>query len=233
MRNLVTIVLLATSAAIAPVRGDVPPPVAEASLASTLDAFSAFRMAESGRHLKGNTFKIEDLEISIVEGNATPILAKDGLIAGLWFSGSGGWTYTASGPVERAVLKTNTDRVARGLRPTTDGVAAYFKEMIVIFSTPLWQDGWSPASVDGAEAPPSGSAARVDDATKLIRSSVPEIGFRLAQSRLNGFGRYVYVEFIGGSERIGYLLDDVDAHDEMIFGFRKLANYHARFMETI
>ena len=206
-------------------------------LTATLDAYSGFSLAEAGRHLKGSVLDIGHMEISIAEGTATPVLAKDGTVAGLYITGSGGWTYRSAVPSERAVLETNRSRIAPGLRTNADSASDYFEKMLVIFSEPLWAEEWDPsAGATGAqESPVSGAAAECEAILRLVRAnfSTPELDFRLAQARMNHGGRYVYIEFIGGTERMGYMLDEVSTRREGVFGFRYFPTYKARFLETI
>ena len=200
-----------------------------AGLAAELDGLSSFRLAEGGQPMKDATLKLEHLEVSIGEGTAVPILAKDGRVAGLYFAGTGGWSYRASDATERAVLKTNTDRVAPGLRSSPDGVGDYFKEMLAIFSEPLW----APPSDGPAVAPPPGAARAFDDAVRLALSSYPEMDFRIAQARLNARGRFGYVEFGGGAERIAYRIDEPGMCVETLYAFRKYGDFKVRIPETI
>jgi hypothetical protein len=206
-------------------------------LATTLDAFSSFSLAEAGRHLKDRTLSIEHLTLTIADATATPIHARDGSIAGLWITGMGGWTYKTEVQSERAVLATNKSRIAPTLPTTPESARDTFRTMIVLFGEPLWADAWDSASgATGAEEPPPpGAAAEVEDALKLIRAhySTEEIDFRLAQARLNHGGRYVYMEFMGGAARTGYVLDEVADRFEGICGFRYISNYKARFLETL
>jgi len=231
--RVAAIVVCASSAM--PSHADVPAPAQAPGLSATVDAYASFRLAESGRHLRGDALDIGELKISIADATATPIVAKDGTVVGLWLTGSGGWTYAAAAPSEKAVLETNRARVAPGLASTPGAISDRFTKAIVIFSEPLWAKEWdgSAGATGAAEAPPPGAASELDEAIRLVRATDPSIDFLLAQARMNGTGRWAYVEFAGGLPRVGYEYDEIWANREDLFGFRKLVDYHARFTETL
>ncbi len=228
----VLIGLIAATSAIAQ-----SPAPAVSELAKTLDAFASFHLAEAGRHVKDAQLSIGHLTIWIADGTVTLIRANDGTVTGLYVTGTGGWTYKPEVASERAVLETNKSRISPTLRTTSDAAMDNFNKMIVLFSDPLWADTWDPdAGAAGAEEPPPPhAAADCENDLKLIRAyySTPELDFRLTQARLNHGGRYVYIEFVGGTERLGYMLDEVATRREGIFGFRYFPTYKARFLELI
>src|SRR5262245_30156019 len=84
---------LAAAPALAQAPAQAPAPPDSSELAKTLDAYSSFHLAEAGRHVKGAQLPIGHLTITVTEGTAIPILSKDGTVAGLYFTGSGGWAY--------------------------------------------------------------------------------------------------------------------------------------------
>ncbi len=143
-----------------PAVAQAPPPSAPSELAATLEAYSSFRLQEAGRHLKDRTLSIGHLTVTVNDGTVTPIRARDSSAAGLWITGNGAWTYKAEVASERAVLETNKSRIAPTLPTTADSARDTFRNMIVLFSEPLWADAWDPSQgADGPEeSPPPGAA---------------------------------------------------------------------------
>jgi hypothetical protein len=64
-------------------------------------------------------------------------------------------------------------------------------------------------------------------------NSYGEFDFRVAETRLNGSGRWLYAAMSGGLDRVGYAYDELRDGRERLFGFRKLADYAIRFTETL
>lgn len=202
-------------------------------LGSILQDAADLSLAAEGRALKGNVLTVSQLQISIGEGVAIPVRSAAGNLYGLYFSGSGGWRYAAKDPAEQTTIRTNAERMAPSLRRTPDGVGDMFKSALVLFSEPLWKEQWDPDAPGEPAAVPEGAPAAFADVLRLVRSSWPEFEFRFAAARLNGRGRFVYAEFLGGVERVGYVFDDVGSSQELLFNFRKLADYNVRFIQRL
>jgi hypothetical protein len=66
-----------------------------------------------------------------------------------------------------------------------------------------------------------------------VHDSNPEFPSRLVEARLNGRGKWVYVEMAGGVERTGYVYDDVRDGYERLDNFRQFVGFGARFTQTL
>lgn len=207
-------------------------PAASPGLESILDDCKTLLLAAKGRHVSDSTAKLGHLELSIKDATATPVVGKSGRVLGFYLSGAGGYRYAVSGAEDRASFAANLDRVAKSLRAADNGVTDRFSKVLVLFSDPVFSEIWDDSSGGEATgAPPAGS-----DFTDLLGaalSSYPEFDFRVAGARLNGKGRFVYVEFQGGLERVGYVYDEIVDGREHLFNFRKLADYAVRFTQTL
>jgi hypothetical protein len=207
-------------------------PPAMPGLTSILDDCGTPSLGAQGRRVKDRTATIGHLEISVNEGIATPIVGKSGRILGFYVDGAGGYHYTAGTPEDRASFEANLARVAKSLRPLNGGLTDRFSKMLVLFSQPVLAELWDEAhggETAAAPAPGSGFTEILGGAL----SSYPEFDFRTALAQLNGKGRYAYVEFTGGLERVGYVYDEVVDGRERLFNFRKLSDYAVRFTETL
>ena len=223
---LTLIVVVAT-----PVLGAAPAP--PATLISTLDAASDVSLAEQGAHVEDGTLEIGHLRLSFAEGTAIPIVGKDKTVLGFYFEGRGGYTYHADDPADRQTLRTNIERTAQRLRMNGTLVTDTFRQVLVLFTEPMSRNVWE--TKPGA-TPTSGrddAEASMADMLAGARSSYPEFDFRLADARLNGQGRWVYIEMAGGLERVGYCYDDVSEGYEQLFNFRKLVSYKVRFTQLL
>jgi hypothetical protein len=223
--------LLACAGLLAPaVRAEETPP---ATLASILDTASQLSLAEQGVPVKDKTVTIGHLVVAFGQGVAVPILGKDGSSLGFYFEGSGGWGYTADDPADRATLTTNMKRTAKTLRLEGTRVNDTFQRLLVLFSEPTWNDIWDrPAGTPGVPVP-GGDAILSSEILTVAHSGYSEFEFRLAQARLNGTGRWLYLEAAGGLERVGYVFDDIRDGVERLFNFRKVADYHVRFVQSL
>ena len=223
----VLLVLLTGSAAAVPASEPT-------DLPGFLDAAGAMTLAEAGRTVRDRSLVLGHLTISFAGGVATPILGKGGMPLGFYFEGSGGWRYTADSAAARETLRENVERAAKTLHLVGNDLTDTFERAVVLFTEPSYGEIWDASAAPAEKAPrPAGAEAVVADFLSKILSSYPEFDFRLAQARLNGRGRFVYAEFTGGLERIGYRYDDVRSGNERLFNFRKLADYDVRFTQTI
>jgi hypothetical protein len=187
-------------------------------------------LAAKGHSVKDRTAKLGHLEVTINGGTATPVVGKSGRVLGFYVDGSGGYHYTADTSEDRASFAANFARVAKTLRPVDNGVTDRFSKMLVLFSEPVLSEVWSDAALEPA-APAGGSG--FTDLLHGALSSYPEFDFRTAVAQLNAAGRFVYVEFDGGLERVGYTFDEVIAGEERLFNFRNFSSYGVRFTETL
>lgn len=203
-----------------------------ASLNAILDECGTMSLAPQGRRVKTKTASIGHLEISIDDAFATPVLGKSGSVVGFYVEGRGGYQYSVTSLEDRASFAANFRRVAKSLRAADNGVTDRFSKMLVLFSEPelraIWDEATGGDLVDG-----SPGAGGLDDILHGALSSYPDFDFRSANAQLNGKGRYMYVEFAGGLERIGYVYDELVSGQERLFNFRVLADYAVRFTETL
>lgn len=214
----------------APAIAAEPAAASPASLTGILDDCSSLTLAAQGRHVKNQTAHIGHLEVTLNDGTAVPVVGKSGQPLGAFFEGSGGYRYEVDGAEDRASFAANVARVAKALRVADNGVTDQFSKMLVLFTQPMFQETWDEAS--GGE--PVDAPGVRSDFQDLLKASFPDFEFRTAYSRLNGIGRYIYVGFAGGHERIGYVYDDILAGRERLFNFRKLADFgDVVFTETL
>jgi len=207
-------------------------PAASPGLESILDDCKTLSLAAKARQVKDRTAKLGHLEISINDATATPVVGRSGQVLGFFLSGAGGYRYTVSGAEDRASFAANLERVAKSLRAEGNGITDRFSKVLVLFSDPVLSEIWDDSS--GSEA--AGGQPTGSDFTSLLSgalSSYPEFDFRVAVARLNGKGRFVYVEFDGGLERVGYVYDAIVDGQEALFNFRKIADYDVRFTQTL
>lgn len=208
------------------------PTTASPGLDAILDDCKTLSLAATGRQVKDKTAKLGHLEVSINEGTATPVVGRSRQVLGFYLTGSGGYRYAVTGSEDQASFAANLQRVAKSLRASDNGVTDRFSKMLVLFSEPVLSEIWDEAS--GGES--IQAAAAGTGFTDLLRgalSSYPEFDFRAAVARLNGKGRFVYVEFDGGLERVGYVYDEIVGGRERLFNFRKLGDYDVRFTQTL
>jgi peptidase M1-like protein len=226
-----SMLLLACAGLLAPSAraADAPPD----TLASILDAASQLSFAEQGVAVKDTTVKIGHLEVAFGQGVAVPIRGKGGIPLGFYFEGNGGWGYTADDSADRATLTTNIERTAKTLRLSGTRVNDTFQRLLVLFTQPTWNEVWEAAAGAGGTPIPGNGAKSASEMLTGASSSYPEFDFRLAQARLNGTGRWVYVEAAGGLERVGYVFDDVRDGFERLFNFRKVVDFKVRFTQTL
>jgi hypothetical protein len=230
MSRWLLLVLACTGLPYAPLRAADASP---ADLTSTLDAMSRLPVAERGVAVKDKTVQVGHLELTFREGIAVPILAKDRSTVGFYFEGSGGWGYAAEDSADRATLTTNIARTAKTLRLNGTRLNDTFQRLLVIFAEPTWNEVWD-ATGDTPGVPfPRGDAVLSSELLDVARSGYSEFEFRIAQARLNGVGRWLYLEAAGGFERVGYVYDDMRDGVERLFNFRKIADYHVRFAQTL
>lgn len=232
--RILVAILAAAAAATAATAEDVPaPPSAPATLEATLDAASALTLADGGARVANGSLKIGHIDLTFADGTASPIRGKDGSVLGFYFEGRGGYTYTADDPADRETLRTNIERTAKSLRMNGAVVTDTFHQVLVLFTEPMFRDVWG-VKPGSAPAPlPDKAAASTAEMLARAKSSYPEFDFRLADVRVNGQGRWVYIEMAGGLERVGYCYDDVVDGHERLFNFRKLADYKVRFTQTL
>jgi hypothetical protein len=166
-----------------------------------IDDCSRMSPAAAGRHVKEKTANLGHLEISVTDGTATPVVGKSGRLVGFYLDGSGGYRYQVTGSEDRASFAANLARVAKSLRSASNGVTDRFSKMLVLFSNPVLSDIWDEASGEQSSGTPVGASGFTDLLSGAL-SSYPEFDFRSAVARLNGKGRFVYVEFDGGLERV-------------------------------
>ncbi len=205
---------------------------ASPGLESILDDCKTLSLAAKGRLVKDRSVKLGHLEISINDATVAPVVGKSGRVLGFFLSGAGGYRYAVSGAEDRASFAANLERVAKSLRAADNGVTDRFSKVLVLFSDPVLSEIWDdPSGGEPTGAPPAGG-----EFTELLKgasSSYPEFDFRVAVARLNGQGRFVYVEFVGGLERVGYVYDEIVDGQEQFFNFRKIADYDVRFTQTL
>jgi Peptidase family M1 domain len=215
-----------------PLMADDPPP-ATAGLTATLEAASALSLPEQGAAVKDATLEIGHLALSFAEGTATPLLGKDKTALGFYFHGRGGWTYRADDLSDRETFRANLDRAAKSLHLTGPFVNDTFQDVVVLFTEPLFRDVWDVGSGATPAPRPEGAGDKASSILTAVASTYPEFDFRLAEARLNGRGRWVYVEMSGGLERVGYCYDDMESGYERLFNFRKYVDYKVRFSQTL
>jgi hypothetical protein len=201
------------------------------SLASILDECSELRLAEQGRQIKDKSIKVGHMEIGLADGVATRVLGKSGSVLGIYFEGHGGYVYTADEPADRAAMQTNLSRVAPSLRLVGNRVADGFKQLLILVTSPQFQDLVADDAGEAASTAPLAPGFR--DLLAGAMRSYGEFDFRVAQTRLNGGGTWLYAEMTGGLERVGYSNDELRDGRERLVSFRKLADYATRFTETL
>jgi hypothetical protein len=213
----------------APTRAEDSP---AASLAAVLDECGAMGLAAQGLHVKDKTVKLGHLELGFADGTVVPVLGKSGSVLGVYFEGHGGYLYATDDVADREAMKINVSRIANALRPVAGKVSDDFKSALVLFSEPQFAELY--ARTEGSEAAPAEALVSGFRSTLAgALSTYGEFDFRTAQARLNGRGRWVYVELSGGLEHVGYVYDDVLDGYERLFGFRKLVDYNVRFSQTL
>jgi hypothetical protein len=210
--------------------GDAAAPSAS-SLPALLDDCATMTLAATARSVKDKTAKLGHLEVTINGGTVAPVVGKSGRVLGFYVDGSGGYHYTAGTSEDRASFAANFARVAKTLRPVDHGVTDRFSKMLVLFSEPVLPELWNEASGESAGAEVSGTG--FTDMLHGALSSYPEFDFRTAVAQLNGQGRFVYLEFDGGLERVGYSYDEVIGGDEHLFNFRNFSSYGMRYVQTL
>lgn len=232
--RILAVFVAATAAATAAGAEVAPaPPSAPATLVSTLDAASVLRLAEGGTRVAHGSLKIGHIDLTFADGTAAPIRGKDGSVLGFYFEGQGGYTYTADDPADRETLRTNIERTAKSLRMNGAVVTDTFRKVLVLFTEPMFRDVWEAAPGTAPTPLPDKAEDSLAELLAGAKSSYPEFDFRLADVRLNGRGRWVYIEMAGGLERVGYCYDDVLDGYERLFNFRKLVDYKVRFTQTL
>jgi len=207
-------------------------PPAAPGLTELLDDCRTLQVSDRGKHFKDKTAKLGHLELSLSDGTAWPVVGKSGRVMGFYLEGAGGYRYTAAGPEDRASLGANLARVAKSLRVVDNGVMDRFSKVLVLFSEPVLPEVWDDASGDAPSNPATKGTGFADMLSGGL-NSYPEFDFRTALARLNRQGRFVYVEFAGGLERVGYVYDEIVTGHERLFNFRKLVDYSVRFTETL
>lgn len=206
-------------------------PAASTGLTSTLDDCSRLSLAPTGCHVKEKTARIGHMAISFADGTLVPVLGKSGSVLGAYFEGRGGYVYTTDDPADREALASNVARVAGSLRPLDGRLNDTFKDVLILFSEPQFTELYGQ---NDPEATPSESMTAAFQRTLAgAQLAYGELDFRTAFVRLNGRGAWLYAEFGGGSDRIGYAYDDVLEGIERMFAFRQLIDYDVRFSETI
>jgi len=227
-----TIVFVAGWIGAAPVLAQEPVPPAATSLTSILDECSGVRLATNGRHVKDKTVTIGHIAITFGEGTIAPVLGTSGSVLGAYFEGRGGYVYRTDDPADREALQLNLSRVAGSIRSNGGQVIDTFKTVLLLFTEPEFL-GMMKAPVAAEEAPSAAMRAAFPSILAGAVNAYGEFDFRTALVRLNHRGSWLYAEFGGGLERVGYCYDDALAGYERVFTFRKLIDYKFRFSETV
>ncbi len=201
------------------------------SLPTILDECSAMKLAAKGNHVKDKTVTIGHMAISFGDGTIVPIRGKSGTVLGAYFEGRGGYMYTAEHAADREAFEVNVARVGGSLRSTSGRLMDTFKKVLILSSEPQFTELYT--TPDTEEAHAGSMTAAFQTALANARIAYGEFDFRTALVRLNGRGRWLYVEFGGGLESVGYVYDDVLDGQERVFTFRKLIDYKVRFSETV
>jgi hypothetical protein len=139
--------------------------------------------------------------------------------------------YSTADVADREAMLVNASRVAKALRPMQGRLGDDFKSALILFSEPQFTDLYT----DDAR-PHTPSAAMNGGFQSTLAGALSTYGnfeFNAAIARLNGHGRWAYVELGGGLERVGFVYDDLVAGRERFFTFRKLADYNVRFAQTL
>ena len=214
----------------APLYAQTPAPDDD-SLAGVLAECSELRLAEQALPIKDKTIKVGHLEIGLAEGTAVPVVSRGGSMLGLYFEGRGGYVYRTGDPADRAAMAANLARVSNTLRPVDDRVSDEFKQLLILFTDPRFAGTYAVDAAEPVTSQPLVSGFRT--ALAAATNSYGEFDFRVAETRLNGSGRWLYAEMSGGLDRVGYAYDELQDGRERLFGFRKLADYAVRFTETL
>jgi hypothetical protein len=206
-------------------------PAASSGLAAILDDCSRLSLANKGTRVRDKTASIGHMAISFADGTLVPVLGKSGTVLGAYFEGRGGYVYTTDDVADRDALASNVARVARSLRPMGGRLNDTFKDVLFLFGEPHFTELYAQ---NDTEATPSASMTAAFQKTLAgARLAYGELDFRTAYVRLNGRGSWLYTEFGGDLERVGYAYDDVLDGTERLFAFRQLIDYDVRFSETM
>ncbi|MBP7146284.1 MAG: hypothetical protein KBD01_01980 [Acidobacteria bacterium] len=211
--------------------------VGGARAADTAGALGSYRdivPCGPGVPVAGKTLTLAHLTIEFTNGTAYPLRTAFGEPVGVAFEGQGAYRYVTKDPQDLVTLESNIRTYSRNLVLVKDMVRDDFERLVLLYGQPIGDDVWG--SIDTAPRQPAPEPVlRAFDKTRHLLD-LSDLGFDhvVAESRHNDPAQqYLYAEFEGKVERVGYEFDQVRQNLENFFMFEQRPGIEYRWRKQL